>query len=87
MATIGYGDIVPVTALGRALTAISSLVGIIVFALPTSVITAEYVAVINEYREGKIDGRHHPRRFEVDETELISDAMTSKKSKSEPEAN
>ena len=82
MAAIGYGDIVPVTALGRAITVLSTLVGIIVFALPTSVITAEYVAVINEYREGKIDGHHHPRRFEVDETELIADAMSSKKSKS-----
>ena len=75
MATVGYGDIVPVTEMGRAITVISTLVGLAVFALPTSVITAEYVAVVNEYREGKIDGRHHPRKFEVDETELIGDAL------------
>ena len=75
LATIGYGDIVPTTELGRIITIISAVMGIAVFALPTSVITAEYVAVVNEYREGKIDGKHHPRRFEVDETELIADAM------------
>lgn len=75
LATIGYGDIVPTTELGRIITIISAVVGIAIFALPTSVITAEYVAVVNEYREGKIDGKHHPRRFEVDETELIADAM------------
>lgn len=81
LATIGYGDIVPVTELGRVLTMISAVVGIAVFALPTSVITAEYVAVVNEYREGKIDGKHHPRRFEMEETELIVDAMNGEKKK------
>ncbi len=75
LTTIGYGDIAPTTSVGRVITMISSLVGIAIFALPTSVITAEYVAVVNEYREGRIDGKHHPRRFEVDETELIADTM------------
>lgn len=75
LTTVGYGDIIPLTEMGRVITTISALVGLAVFALPTSVITAEYVAVVNEYREGKIDGKHHPRRFEVDETELIGDAM------------
>lgn len=75
LGTIGYGDIVPTTELGRIITMISAVMGIAIFALPTSVITAEYVAVVNEYREGKIDGKHHPRRFEVDETELIADTM------------
>ena len=80
MTTIGFGDIVVSTEVGRIITMISALVGLAVFALPTSVITAEYVAVVNEYREGKIDGKHHPRRFEVDETELIADAMNEKES-------
>ncbi len=75
LATIGYGDIVPQTEFGKMITTISAIAGIAVFALPTSVITAEYVAVVNEYREGKIDGKHHPRRYEVDETELIADTM------------
>jgi len=75
LAAIGYGDIVPMTELGRIITMISAVIGIAVFALPVSVVTAEYVAVVNEYREGKIDGKHHPRRFEVDETELIADTM------------
>lgn len=75
LGTIGYGDIVPTTELGRIITMVSAVMGIAIFALPTSVITAEYVAVVNEYREGKIDGKHHPRRFEVDETELIADTM------------
>ena len=75
LTSVGYGDIVPTTELGRLIVSISSIMGIAVFALPTSVITAEYVAVVNEYREGKIDGKHHPRRFEIDETELIADTM------------
>lgn len=79
LAGVGYGDIAPVTEIGRVIMLISTIVGIAVFALPVSVITAEYVAVVNEYREGKIDGKHHPRRFEMDETELIVDAMGGKK--------
>lgn len=75
LTAIGYGDIVPLTELGRIITMISAVIGIAIFALPVSVVTAEYVAVVNEYREGKIDGKHHPRRFEVDETELIADTM------------
>ena len=75
LTTVGYGDIIPLTEMGRVITTVSALAGLAVFALPTSVITAEYVAVVNEYREGKIDGKHHPRRFEVDETELISEAI------------
>lgn len=75
LASIGYGDIVPMTELGRIITMISAIAGVAIFALPVSVVTAEYVAVVNEYREGKIDGKHHPRRFEMDETELIVDTM------------
>jgi voltage-gated potassium channel len=40
LTTIGYGDIAPVTPLGKALTSVIVLFGIGVFALPTAILTA-----------------------------------------------
>lgn len=41
--TIGYGDISPVTATGKLITMISSLVGVAVIALPSGIVTAAYM--------------------------------------------
>ena len=41
--TIGYGDISPVTTIGRMITMISALMGMAVIALPTGIITAAYM--------------------------------------------
>lgn len=41
--TIGYGDIAPVTTMGRTITIISSLVGVAIIALPSGIITAAYM--------------------------------------------
>ncbi len=41
--TIGYGDISPVTSIGRMITMISALMGMAVIALPTGIITAAYM--------------------------------------------
>ena len=46
--TIGYGDISPVTTLGRMITMLSALVGMAVIALPTGIITAAYMNEINK---------------------------------------
>ena len=46
--TIGYGDISPVTSLGRMITMISALVGMAVIALPTGIITAGYMNEISK---------------------------------------
>ena len=46
--TIGYGDISPVTPLGRMITMISALVGMAVIALPTGIITAGYMNEISK---------------------------------------
>lgn len=40
LTTIGYGDITPITSLGKALSGMIVLVGIGVFALPTAIATA-----------------------------------------------
>jgi len=43
MTTVGYGDIYPVTAVGRFITMLSALIGIAIVAMPASVITAGYM--------------------------------------------
>ncbi|WP_116363941.1 ion transporter [Parahaliea mediterranea] len=39
--TVGYGDVVPLTALGRAISATGMLIGYAIIAVPTGIITAE----------------------------------------------
>lgn len=52
--TIGYGDISPVTELGRFITMISSLVGVAVIALPSGIITAAYMDEIKK-KKGRFE--------------------------------
>ncbi len=47
LATIGYGDIYPVTTAGRVITMISSFFGIAIVALPAGIITAGYVDALH----------------------------------------
>ena len=48
LTTVGYGDIYPVTTIGRIVTMISSAFGIAIIALPSGVITAGYLAEIDK---------------------------------------
>ncbi len=48
LTTVGYGDIYPVTYTGRAVTMISSIMGIAIIALPSSIITAGYIKALNQ---------------------------------------
>lgn len=46
--TVGYGDVYPVTATGKVLSAITVLLGIVLFALPTSILTAEFLNIFQK---------------------------------------
>ena len=48
LTTMGYGDIYPVTTLGRIITMISAFMGIAIVALPAGIITAGYMSEIND---------------------------------------
>ncbi len=48
--TVGYGDYYPVTYIGKAVAIVSSFLGVAVFALPTGIITAAYLAEIEHKR-------------------------------------
>lgn len=51
LTTVGYGDIYPVTTVGRIVTMVSSFVGIAVVALPAGIITAGYMDRIQQSRK------------------------------------
>ena len=53
LTTVGYGDIYPITTIGRIVTMISSVFGIAIIALPTGVITAGYLSEINKDQDNE----------------------------------
>lgn len=53
LTTVGYGDLCPVTDVGRIVSMVSSLFGVAIIALPSGVITASY---LEELRESKTNG-------------------------------
>lgn len=48
LTSVGYGDITPVTDTGRLFTILSAFVGVAIVALPSGIITAGYIDVLNE---------------------------------------
>ena len=43
LTTVGYGDLYPVSDVGRVISIFSSIVGIAIIALPSGIITAGYM--------------------------------------------
>lgn len=50
LATVGYGDLTPVTDIGRLVSMLSSLFGVAIIALPSGVITARYLEELRSQR-------------------------------------
>lgn len=50
LTTVGYGDMIPVTDIGRLISMISSLLGVAIIALPSGVITASYLEELRANR-------------------------------------
>lgn len=53
LATVGYGDVYPVTVGGKVFASVISLIGIGIVAIPTGIISASFVEEINKVRRGK----------------------------------
>lgn len=60
LATIGYGDIVPMTIAGRTFTAILMLLGITSFALPSGIIVAGLLEEMDVKRANREELTHCP---------------------------
>ena len=53
LTTMGYGDIYPITTIGRIVTMISSIFGIAIIALPSGIITAGFIEELNREDKNK----------------------------------
>lgn len=53
LTTVGYGDIYPISSVGKIITMISSIIGVAIIALPSGVITAGYLEEINHISNQK----------------------------------
>ncbi|GAB3906123.1 hypothetical protein GCM10028803_38000 [Larkinella knui] len=56
MATVGYGDIHPMTPLGKVLAGITTVMGIGLFALPTGILASGFAEHIRSQKSGQ---KHH----------------------------
>ncbi len=64
LTTVGYGDIVPVTIAGKIISAIISLIGICLFALPTAILASGFSEEIQNRKESN---RNKVNNFEKPE--------------------
>lgn len=55
LTTVGYGDMVPATDVGRIISMISAIFGVAIIALPSGVITASYLDELKSAKEAKIN--------------------------------
>lgn len=59
LTTVGYGDVYPVTRLGRFFAAVVALTGVMVIAIPTGIFAASFSEGLQRYRE-RPDGAEGP---------------------------
>jgi voltage-gated potassium channel len=58
LTTVGYGDVYPVTGLGRFFAAVIALTGVLVIAIPTGIFAASFSEGLQRYRDSS--GKDRP---------------------------
>lgn len=56
LTTVGYGDVYPVTALGKMLASVTAVVGIGLIALPTGILAAAFSDAVQRHRRTPVAG-------------------------------
>lgn len=64
MTTIGYGDVYPITLIGKIVGSIMALLGIGLVAMPTGIISAGFLEKVNEKKEKKLAIAEEKRKNE-----------------------
>ena len=64
LTTVGYGDIFPLTPLGKLLGGLTALCGVLVFAFPSGVIASGYVEELQKRRRNVKCNDNNPAKEE-----------------------
>ncbi len=73
LTTVGYGDMVPVTAFGKLLSACIAMLGIAMFALPAALLSSGFTEQIKNQRRKKNSHTCPHCQKEIDGKELFND--------------
>ena len=57
MTTLGYGDLVPITPLGKVFGGFISILGVALFSLPTGILASGFIEQINEAKRNERAGK------------------------------
>lgn len=71
LSTVGYGDVFPVTPLGKALGGLIALLGIGMFALPAGVLSSAFLTEIQKSEGGDEDTTHSRPRSPEEVVDLL----------------
>lgn len=72
LTTVGYGDLTPVTDIGRFVSMLSSLFGVAIIALPSGVITASYLDELRSLKQKeKENEKENENENENEEEDLV----------------
>lgn len=71
LTTIGYGDIYPVSTVGRVITMLSSVFGIAVVALPSGIITSGFMTELQKRRKALENGEENSDENDEDDSQHI----------------
>ena len=67
LTTMGYGDISPITTTGRMITVLSALLGVAIIALPSAIVTAGFMEILNEQQNTKKDKKEERKEEQKEE--------------------
>ena len=78
LTTVGYGDAVPITGGGKAIASVTMIIGILIIALPTSVIGSNFMNEWEKYKIREVLERY-TRKEQEDERNARIDTLLSSK--------
>ncbi len=78
LTTVGYGDVYPITALGRLLAAVSAVLGIGLFAIPTGILASGFseIALKEEEQRDLQESMARVERLEKEELSLFRESLS-----------